>query len=124
MGEQLVGSGPVLLDVDDRGVARLRLNRPEASNGLDVDLLRAFHDAVMACHARPGLRVLVISGEGRHFCAGGDVKTFASKGEALPDYLREATSWLQVAVQGLLNLPAPVLASVHGFAAEIGRAHV
>ena len=53
MSEQLVGSGPVLLDVDDRGVARLRLNRPEASNGLDVPLLRAFYDAVMTCHAGP-----------------------------------------------------------------------
>lgn len=120
MGEQVVGSGPVLLDVDDRGVARLRLNRPEASNGLDVPLLRAFQDAVMACHGRPGLRVLVLSGEGRHFCGGGDVKTFASKGAGLPDYLREATSWLQVVVQGLLALPAPVVTSVQGFAAGGG----
>ena len=120
MSEQLMGSGPVLLDVDDRGVARLRLNRPEASNGLDVGLLRAFYDAVMTCHSRPGLRVLVLSGEGRHFCAGGDVKTFASKGEGLPDYLREATSWLQIVVQGLLNLPAPVVTSVQGFAAGGG----
>jgi 2-(1,2-epoxy-1,2-dihydrophenyl)acetyl-CoA isomerase len=72
------------------------------------------------CHGEPRLRVLVISGEGANFCAGGDVKTFASKGEALPDYLREATSWLQVCVQGLLNLPAPVIAAVHGFAAGGG----
>ncbi|GAA4776140.1 enoyl-CoA hydratase/isomerase family protein [Actinomycetospora chlora] len=120
MGERLVGSGPVLLDVDERGVARLRLNRPEASNGLDVDLLAALHDAVMTCHARPGLRVLVLSGEGRHFCAGGDVKVFASKGAGLPDYLREATSRLQMVVAGLLALPAPVVASVHGFAAGGG----
>jgi len=105
------GGRPVLLDISD-GVARLRLNRPEAANGLDVPLLRAFYDAVMTCHGHPGLRVLVLSGEGRHFCAGGDVKTFASKGEGLPDYLREATSWLQVVVTGLLSLPAPVVASV------------
>ncbi|GLZ53386.1 enoyl-CoA hydratase-related protein [Actinomycetospora sp. NBRC 106378] len=115
-----MSDSPVLLDVDERGVARLRLNRPEASNGLDVPLLRAFYDAVMACHSRPGLRVLVLSGEGRHFCAGGDVKTFASKGEGLPDYLREATSWLQIVVQGLLALPAPVVTKVQGFAAGGG----
>jgi 2-(1,2-epoxy-1,2-dihydrophenyl)acetyl-CoA isomerase len=118
--EQLVTEGPVLLDIDDRGVVRLRLNRPEASNGLDVPLLRAFHDAVMTCLGRPDLRVLVLTGEGKHFCAGGDVRTFASKGEALPDYLREATSWLQMVVAGLLALPAPVVASVHGFAAGGG----
>jgi 2-(1,2-epoxy-1,2-dihydrophenyl)acetyl-CoA isomerase len=110
----------VLCDVDERGVARLRLNRPSASNGMDVPLLRALYDAIMTCYSEPGLRVLVLSGEGKNFCAGGDVKTFASKGEALPDYLREATSWLQVCVQGLLNLPAPVIASVHGFAAGGG----
>ncbi|GLZ49701.1 enoyl-CoA hydratase [Actinomycetospora sp. NBRC 106375] len=120
MTEELVASGPVLLDVDDRGVARLRLNRPEASNGLDVELLTAFHDAVMTCHARPGLRALVITGEGRHFCAGGDVKTFASKGTGLPDYLREATARLQMVVSALLALPAPVVASVQGFAAGGG----
>jgi 2-(1,2-epoxy-1,2-dihydrophenyl)acetyl-CoA isomerase len=119
VSEQDDGGRPVLLDISD-GVARLRLNRPEAANGLDVPLLRAFYDAVMTCHGHPGLRVLVLSGEGRHFCAGGDVKTFASKGEGLPDYLREATSWLQVVVTGLLSLPAPVVASVHGFAAGGG----
>ena len=117
---QLISSGPVLLDIDDDGIARLRLNRPEASNGMDVPLLRACYDAVMEATGQPGLRVLVLSGEGPNFCAGGDVKTFASKGEALPDYLREATSWLQVVVQGLLALPAPVIASVHGFAAGGG----
>lgn len=120
MEEQLVASGPVLLSIDDGGIARLRLNRPEASNGLDVGVLRALYDAVMVCYGDPRLRVLVLSGEGRHFCAGGDVKTFASKGAALPDYLRKATSWLQVVVQGLLGLPAPVLASVQGYAAGGG----
>jgi 2-(1,2-epoxy-1,2-dihydrophenyl)acetyl-CoA isomerase len=74
----------------------------------------------MTAHGQPELRVLLITGEGPNFCAGGDVKTFASKGAALPDYLREATSWLQVCVQGLLGLQAPVIAAVHGFAAGGG----
>ena len=117
---KLIGTGPVLLDLDGDGVGRLRLNRPEAANGMDVPFLRALYDAVMAAHGEPRLRVLLLSGEGRHFCAGGDVKTFAAQGEALPDYLREATSWLQVCTQGLLNLQAPVIAAVHGFAAGGG----
>jgi 2-(1,2-epoxy-1,2-dihydrophenyl)acetyl-CoA isomerase len=117
---KLIGAGPVLLDLDDDGVGRLRLNRPEAANGMDVPFLRALYDAVLAAHGQPRLRVLLLSGEGRHFCAGGDIKTFAAQGEALPDYLREATSWLQVCTQGLLNLQAPVIAAVHGFAAGGG----
>src|SRR4051794_37908806 len=117
---RLIDDGPVLLDLDDDGVGHLRLNRPEAANGMDVPFLRALYDAIMTAHGQPSLRVLVVSGEGAHFCAGGDVKAFAAQGEALPDYLRQATSWLQVCTQGLLNLQAPVIAAVHGFAAGGG----
>jgi 2-(1,2-epoxy-1,2-dihydrophenyl)acetyl-CoA isomerase len=120
MAERLIVSGPVLLDLEDDGVARLRLNRPEASNGLDVGLLKALYDALMRCHGEPRLRALLLSGEGPNFCAGGDVKTFASKGEQLPDYLREATTWLQISASALMRLPAPVVAAVHGFAAGGG----
>jgi 2-(1,2-epoxy-1,2-dihydrophenyl)acetyl-CoA isomerase len=116
---KLIETGPVLLGLEE-GVGRLVLNRPEASNGMDVPFLRGLYDAIMTAHGQPDLRVLLITGEGRNFCAGGDVKTFASKGDALPDYLREATSWLQVCVQGLLGLQAPVIAAVHGFAAGGG----
>jgi 2-(1,2-epoxy-1,2-dihydrophenyl)acetyl-CoA isomerase len=118
--EPLIASGPVVLDLDAGGVAWLRLNRPEAANGLDVALLRALHEALMRCHGEPRLRALLLTGEGPHFCAGGDVKTFASKGEALPDYLREATSWLQICAAALIHLPAPVVCAVHGFAAGGG----
>jgi 2-(1,2-epoxy-1,2-dihydrophenyl)acetyl-CoA isomerase len=117
--ETLIAEGPVRLDLDG-GVARLRLNRPEAANGLHVPMLKALYEALMACHGEPRLRVLVLSGEGKNFCAGGDVKTFASKGKGLPDYLREATSWLQVCSSALIRLPAPVVTIVQGFAAGGG----
>jgi 2-(1,2-epoxy-1,2-dihydrophenyl)acetyl-CoA isomerase len=109
-----------LLDLDDEGVATLRLNRPEASNGMDVPFLRALHDAILVCHGQPGVRAVILRGEGRNFCAGGDVKTFASKGEGLPEYLREATAWLQIASSALMQLQPPVIAAVHGFAAGGG----
>lgn len=117
---KLIETGMVLLDLDDDGVAHLRLNRPEAANGMNVPFLRALYDGVMTATGQPGLRALLLTGEGPHFCAGGDVKTFASKGAALPDYLREATAWLQNVAQGLLALPVPVVAAVHGFAAGGG----
>ena len=50
------------------------------------------------------MRVVVLTGEGPNFCAGGDVKDFASKGEGLPDYLREATAWLQIVASALIHL--------------------
>jgi len=115
-----IRSGPVLLDLDARGVASIRMNRPEAANGMNVEFLQALHTAFMTCHADPDIRVVVLSGEGKHFSAGGDVKSFAAKGEALPDYLREATTWLQMATAAMIQLPSPVIASVHGFAAGGG----
>lgn len=112
----LVTEGPVLLDITD-GIARIRLNRPEASNAVDAELLRELHAAVLRVHADATVRVAVLSGEGRNFCAGGDVKTFLGKGDGLPDYLREATAWLQLATAALIQLKAPVIAQVQGFAA-------
>jgi 2-(1,2-epoxy-1,2-dihydrophenyl)acetyl-CoA isomerase len=109
----------VLLDITN-GVARITLNRPDSSNGMNVEFLQALCEAIMACHGRSDVRVALISGKGKNFCAGGDVHTFASKGEGMPDYIRVATAWLQNAVTGLLRLEAPVIVSVHGFAAGGG----
>jgi 2-(1,2-epoxy-1,2-dihydrophenyl)acetyl-CoA isomerase len=120
VSEALIESGLVLLDLDPDGVARLRLNRAEAANGMNVEFLRALHEAIMRCHREPRVRVVVLSGAGKHFCAGGDIKTFAAQGSELPDYLREATAWLQLATAALIQLPAPVIAQVHGFAAGGG----
>lgn len=106
---------PVLLDVED-GVAHLRLNRPAVSNALDLALLKALGDAVMRCHGDAGVRAVLLSGEGKNFCGGGDVRDFADKGEQLPHYLRTVTAYLQQAVSGLLQLQAPVIALVQGWA--------
>jgi 2-(1,2-epoxy-1,2-dihydrophenyl)acetyl-CoA isomerase len=119
MGLARIETGPVLLDIAD-GIARLRLNRPDVANGMSAELLSALCDAIMICHGHPDLRVVLLSGEGKNFCAGGDVRAFASKGEKLPDYIRQATAYLQNAVTGLLRLEAPVIACVQGFAAGGG----
>lgn len=111
---------PVLLDIDDRGIARVTLNRPEVSNGLDVPLLKGLHDAMLAIHGSPNARVVLLSGNGKNFCAGGDVHTFAAKGEQLPNYLREATAWLQLVTSAMIQLEVPVISVIHGFAAGGG----
>lgn len=118
--ECLIGEGPVLLELDADGIAHLRLNRPESSNGLNMELLKALHDALMQIHGDSRVRVVLLTGAGKHFCAGGDVHVFASKGEALPDYIRMATSYLQIVAALLMRLNAPVVAAVHGFAAGGG----
>ena len=76
------GDQPVLLDVGEDAIARVRLNRPEASNGMNGELLQALHQAILRCHGDPAVRVVVLSGKGRHFCAGGNVRTFGAEGVA------------------------------------------
>ena len=119
MSLPMIDQGPVLLRFAD-GIAHLRLNRPDASNGMNVELLKALCDAIMICHGEPDVRAVLLTGEGKNFCAGGDVHTFASKGEKLPDYLRQATAYLQTAAAALIRLDAPVIAAVQGFAAGGG----
>jgi 2-(1,2-epoxy-1,2-dihydrophenyl)acetyl-CoA isomerase len=116
----IIDAAPVTLGVDSDGIARLRLNRPDASNGLNVELLKSLHEAILHCHAETSVRVVLLSGEGRNFCAGGDIRTFESKGTDLPQYLREATAWLQLATAALIQLRVPVVTAVQGFAAGGG----
>ncbi len=110
----------VRLDVGEDKIARLRLNRPDAANGLNVELLKALHEALLRCHADPRVRVVLLTGEGRNFCAGGDIHTFEAKGAELPSYLRDATAWLQLATAALIQLRVPVVTAVQGYAAGGG----
>lgn len=116
----LIDEGPVLLTLHADGVAHLRLNRAESANGLNIELLRALHEVVMRIHGDGRVRSILITGEGKNFCAGGDVHTFLSKGSDLPDYIRVATSYLQLVVAGLIRLNPPVVCAVQGFAAGGG----
>ena len=116
----LVAEGPALLDLQGDGVAHVRLNRPEASNGLNIELLKALHEVLMQVHGDGRVRAVLLTGEGKNFCAGGDVHTFLAKGEALPDYIRMATSYLQIVAALLMRLNAPVVTAVQGFAAGGG----
>jgi 2-(1,2-epoxy-1,2-dihydrophenyl)acetyl-CoA isomerase len=117
--ENWIADGPVLLSFNEH-VATLTLNRPEASNGMTIALMRALHDAVMRCHADPRVRVIHLRGNGPNFCAGGDIREFASKGEQLGDFLREVTAYLQMAVGALIRLNSIVVTEVHGYAAGGG----
>lgn len=119
MTEGWITEGPVLLDFSQR-VATLTLNRPDASNGMNIALMRALHGAVMRCHGDPRVRVVHLRGVGPNFCAGGDVREFASKGEQLGDFLREVTAYLQMAVGALIRLNSIVVTEVHGYAAGGG----
>lgn len=118
--EELISSGLALLVLHGDGVAHLRLNRPEASNGLSMDMLQTLHATLLRVHGDGRIRALLLTGEGRHFCAGGDVHVFRAQDKALPDYIRVATALLQGVAGMLMRLQVPVVAAVQGYAAGGG----
>lgn len=109
-------SEPPIITELDGGIAHVTLNRPDVANALNLELLQALAESIIALQAEPDLRVVLLTGAGLNFCGGGDVKEFAAQGDHLPAHLRAVTAWLQVAACGLINLPAPVITLVRGWA--------
>jgi 2-(1,2-epoxy-1,2-dihydrophenyl)acetyl-CoA isomerase len=110
---------PVLVRCTD-GIATLTLNRPDAANSIDAPLARAFRDALARLDADSGVRVLVIEGAGRMFCAGGDLASFAREGKGAARYVQGLIADLHAGLIQLTQFHAPVIAAVHGAAAGAG----
>ena len=105
-------------------IAKITLNRPEASNSINLEMARDLMYAAMSCSENHTVRALIITGAGKVFCPGGDVKTFAAQGENMPYYLRDVTTHLHAAVSRLARLDAPMIAAVNGVAAGAGMSLV
>jgi enoyl-CoA hydratase/carnithine racemase len=121
----------------DRGVAEVRLNRPDKMNAIDGGMFEALIDAGERLKTEVGVRAVVISGAGRAFCAGLDQQTLRMMTGEQPvdDRPRRSLSTVAAAIEarpyGIANrvqyavwvwhtLPAPVIAAVHGAAMGSG----
>lgn len=114
----------VLLDVAE-GVATLTLNRPEALNALSVEMMEDLNAAVRALRERRDVEVVLVTGAGEHFMAGGDLKDFARHFDQTPA-ARQVTFKAMIerqinpTVEILQALPQPVVARVRGACAGFG----
>ena len=88
----------VLLDVAD-GVATVTLNRPEASNTLDMAMGRELLATALRLEADRGVRAVLLTGAGKHFCFGGDVRGMATHGDAVSGYLNELTTNIHAGIK-------------------------
>ncbi len=109
----------VTFEVRDH-VGHITLNRPDAANAINLELSKELLDCTLRCAEEPAIRAVVIRGNGKLFCAGGDLRAFAAQGARLPRYLTEVTLHLHAAVSHLTRLDAPVIGAVHGSAAGAG----
>src|ERR1700731_1101711 len=71
----------VLLESVEDGVLTLTMNRPDRLNALNGEILQGLHDSITRAAADPAIGVIVLTGAGRGFCAGGDVKAMAERSE-------------------------------------------
>jgi 2-(1,2-epoxy-1,2-dihydrophenyl)acetyl-CoA isomerase len=105
----------ILFAVRDK-VAHLTLNRPEAANSLNAAVSAEMMDAVVRCEDDEEIRALVVSGSGRFFCAGADLKGFYSAGSEL----KSRVSIFHATISRLTRADFPVIAAVNGTAAGAG----
>jgi 2-(1,2-epoxy-1,2-dihydrophenyl)acetyl-CoA isomerase len=107
------------LDVRD-GVAHLELHRPDAANAITLQLAQELDAVSRRLRDDPTVRAVLLTGAGKMFCGGGDVKAFAATGPDLPAHLREITTHLHAGVSRLVRADPPVVAAVQGSAAGAG----
>ena len=112
----------VILTTLDNGVATLTFNRPDRLNALSPDLITQSIDTLTRWEEDPNVAVVVLTGSGRAFCAGGDIGGMAQENTA-PRPIEERIDWLRRAQQiswRLYNMPKITIASVNGFAMGAG----
>lgn len=114
----LVTSEQILLRQDKGGVVTLTLNRPAQFNSLSIELIRSLQSDLDHIGKDTQVRVVVIAGAGKAFCAGHDLKEMRSdSSKAFQKALFERCSRLMLT---LTSIPQPVIARVHGIATAAG----
>jgi 2-(1,2-epoxy-1,2-dihydrophenyl)acetyl-CoA isomerase len=111
----------VLLLDRDGAVMTITLNRPEAMNALSVELKLALRSALDDAAADPTVRALVLTGSGRGFCVGQDLREHVGlleAGDVAP--LNTVTEHYNPVIRALVGMPKPVIAAVNGMAAGAG----
>jgi len=101
-------------------VATLTLNRPDAFNAFHLGLGRELFAATLEVDDDPDVRCVVITGAGRAFCAGGDVKEFIDSLPRIGAHVKELTTYLHGTVSRLCRSDKPVITAVNGVAAGGG----
>lgn len=113
----------VSIDIDDSGIAQVILNRPERLNTMTAELLNAAHDTFAALSENAAIKVVILTGAGRAFCAGGDLSmgpggavTGDRRGEAAAAQLRKFMETSKL----LHTMPAVTIAAINGACAGAG----
>ncbi|MCR8826452.1 crotonase/enoyl-CoA hydratase family protein [Pseudosulfitobacter koreensis] len=116
----------ISIDVDARGVATLTLDRAEKHNAMSAQMLADLTHAAAALGADDAVRVVVLTGAGKSFCAGGDLDWMREQMAADPDTRAREAGKLAHMLQALNTMPKPLIGAVQGnaFGGGVGMASV
>jgi methylglutaconyl-CoA hydratase len=104
------------IEADPRGVARLTLRRPEKHNAMNAAMISELRDALARVRGDGGIRVVVLTGAGNSFCAGGDLEWMRTQASAdRPTRIAQARE-LALMLKDLNELPKPVIGRINGAA--------
>jgi 2-(1,2-epoxy-1,2-dihydrophenyl)acetyl-CoA isomerase len=101
-------------------IATLTLNRPAVYNAVNAHAAREFLDVITQVDEDPAVRCVVITGAGKAFCAGGDVRGFHDHLPEIGTHLKQLTHLLHGALARIARMPKPVIAAVNGVVAGGG----
>jgi 2-(1,2-epoxy-1,2-dihydrophenyl)acetyl-CoA isomerase len=105
----------------DGAVTTITLNRPEAMNAANTDLRDGLRQAVQEAAADPHTRAVILTGAGKAFCSGADLKSgFEAAEDGMPDIRTALNDHFHPIIEGLRTMPKPVIAAVNGPAVGIG----
>ncbi len=104
----------IKLEVDERGVATLTLNQPEKHNAMSSAMIHEITDAAKSLAEDKTVRVVVLTGEGKSFCAGGDLDWMKSQFEADRETRISEAMKLATMLRDLNELPKPLIGRVNG----------
>jgi len=109
----------VTVEISD-GIGRLSLSRPESLNALDKATGEELLEALERLRLDDTVRVIVFTGAGRAFSAGGDIREMSRAGELPEAFFEELLATLNRVVLAMVEMPKPVIAAVNGIAAGLG----
>ena len=106
-------SSPLLLEHDE-ALAVITLNNPTRANVLDLAMAQALAAAVEHVASQPGVRGLLITANGKQFCAGGDIQSMQDPSRSLPQVLEELIRPIHAALAVLSELSIPIVSAING----------
>ncbi len=114
-----MSESPVLFSIEGP-IATITLNRPADGNAVSPELIDGLLEAAILCDDDASIRCVVLTGNGKLFCGGGDISAFSAAGDDIPVFLNRLAGKLHMAVSRFQRMAKPLLVAVNGPAAGAG----